>query len=91
MALLQAPEAVTSPIHWTVILSMTIAERQANEGSAMLISRLPVSGTITLANGWTRKAERLAGGRKTVLQYQTPAGNWRNATPAEAATFRPAS
>jgi hypothetical protein len=86
MALIAAPEAVSTQIWWGVILSMTIAERQVNEGAAMFLTQRPIRGTITMANGWKREAHYLAG-RRSVLQYKTPAGNWRNATPAEAATF----
>lgn len=86
MALVEAPESITTPILWAVKLSMSIAERYVNDAAAMPISAKPISGTITMGNGWKREAQYLSGGR-SVLQYRTPAGNWRNANPTEAATF----
>jgi uncharacterized protein YlzI (FlbEa/FlbD family) len=46
-------------------------------------------GTITLINGHKRVAQRTIGQLtgKVIVQYRTPAGNWRNPLPVEAATF----
>lgn len=52
---------------------------------------LHTTGTITLANGQHRHAKYMTGsftGRRT-LNYRTPAGHWRLASPAEEATFQP--
>jgi hypothetical protein len=86
MALTEAPESVTAPIFWKVRLAMTVAERYVNDGAAMFLTQRPVRGTVTLANGYKRPAEYLAG-RRGPLQYKTPAGNWRNASAEVEASF----
>lgn len=50
-----------------------------------------LTGTVTLVNGYKRRAEWMIGSLtgKRLLQYKTPAGRWRNPTPAEVETFTP--
>lgn len=49
------------------------------------------TGTIILVNGYKRSAQWFVGSLtgKRLLQYRTPAGNWRNPLPSEPGTFLP--
>ncbi len=83
-------------LYWTITRSM-FATMTSDEYDAYVASATPIAdrpmdaGVIVLRNGARREARWITGAftGKRVLQYRTPAGNWRNPYPDEAATFTP--